>query len=189
MDIQFRYPDCIQLISNQYPNMISQTYPLISIRYPFKISCQYPGIIQLNIIRYPMDFQIYPFDIQEYPKLSTQISSSLSDPPATAAGIDPTMCTRLDYPSGSRPAHLWPHGTTFVRARPPLLQVRLLYPPCPVSLLLPLGYCHGPEALLSSTRPVWRPACRVSASGDCFWRRCATRKTSKSDVKVEKGSM
>ena len=82
-----------------------------------------------------------------YPKLSIQISSSLSDPPATADGIDPTMCTRLDYPSCSRPATFWPHGTTFVRVRPLLRQVRLLYPRCPVSLPQQLGCCHGPKAL------------------------------------------
>ncbi len=45
-------------------------------------------------------------DTLGYPKTSIQISSSLSDPPTTATGIDSTMCTRLDYPSGSRLAHL-----------------------------------------------------------------------------------
>ncbi len=50
-------------------------------------------------------------DILGYSKISFKFSSSLSDPPATAAGIGPTMCARLDDPSGSRPAHLWPHGT------------------------------------------------------------------------------
>ena len=62
----------------------------------------YPDDIQLNIQEwYPIDIHIYPYDIQQYPKLSIQISSPLSDPPATAAGIDPTICTRLDYPSVS----------------------------------------------------------------------------------------
>ena len=42
----------------------------------------------------------------------------------------------------------------------------------------PLGCCHGPETWRSSTRPVWQPGSRASASGHCFWRRCTTRKTS-----------
>ncbi len=180
------YPIDIQLISKYDILIISFEIHKISIQHILLISRYYPiEYPRMN----PIDILIYPLDVQKYLKLSIQISSSLSDPPATAAGIDPIMCTRLDCPSGSRPAHLWPHGTTFVRARPPLRQVLMLYPRCPVSLPLPLGCCHGPEALQSSTRPVWRPACQVSASGDCFWRRCASRKTSKSDVEVEKGSM
>ncbi len=76
----------------------------------------------------------------------------------------PTLCARLDDPSGSLNAHFGPQGTTFGRQRRPLRQVRLQYHRCPAGLSQPLGCCHGPEAWRSSTRPVWRHGCRVSAS-------------------------
>ena len=53
---------------------------------------------------------------------------------------------------------------------------------CAADLPRLLGSCHGPEAWPSSSRPVRRPGCRVSASGDCFWRRCTTHKTSKNQT-------
>ena len=116
-------------------------------------------------------------NLQTYPKISQGIlpfSPSLSCRFATAAGIGLTVGARLDDPSGSLHAHVWPQGTTFGRARPPLRQVRLECPRSQAGLPQPLGCCHGPKAWLSSTRPVWRPGRRVSASGDCFWRRCTS---------------
>ena len=82
--------------------------------------------------------------------------------------MGPTLCARLDDPYGSLNARVWPQGTTFGRARPPLRQVRVQCHRCLADLLQPLGCCHGPEPWRSSTRPVWRPGRRVSASGDCF---------------------
>ena len=93
------------------------------------------------------------------------------------APMGPTLCARLDDPYGSLNARVWPQGGTFGRARPPLRQVLLQCHSCLADLPQPLGCCHGPEPRRSSTRPVWRPGRRVSASGDCFWRRCPYRKT------------
>ncbi len=48
-----------------------------------------------------------------------------------------TLCASLGTlgdPSGSLHAHSWSHRTTFVRVRPPLLQVRLLYRRYPTGL-------------------------------------------------------
>ena len=67
--------------------------------------------------------------------------------------MGPTLCTRLDDPSGSRPAHSWPQGTTFGSARPQLRQVRLQYHrrlATLAGLVQPLECCHGPEPLRSS---------------------------------------
>ncbi len=132
------YPIDIQLISKYDFLIKSLDIQRISIKDILYVSrchpIEYPRMISLNIQMISLEIQM----------ISIQFSSFLPDPPATAAGIDPTMCTRLDYPSGNRPAHLWPHGTTFVRARSPLRQVLLLYPRCQVSLLLQLGCCHGP---------------------------------------------
>ena len=66
------------------------------------------------------------------------------------APMGPTLCTRLDDPSGSRPAHSWPQGTTFSSARPQLRQVRLQYHRRLAGLPQPLGCCHGAETLRSS---------------------------------------
>ena len=115
-----------------------------------------------DLYKSPMDLlsnlQIY---LQRYhfksPNIYIQLSQdilpflpSLSCRPATAAGIGLTKCARLEEPSGSRPAHSWPHGTTFVRAWPQLRQVRfkLQYHRCPAGLPQPLGLgtVHGPEA-------------------------------------------
>ena len=65
------------------------------------ISCQISKYISKDIFS----------NLQIYPKISQDIipfSPSLSGRPATATGIGPTMCARLDDPSGSLHAHVWP---------------------------------------------------------------------------------
>ena len=46
------------------------------------------------------------------------------------------------------------------------------------------GFASGAAALRASAQPVWRPGSRTSASGDCFWRRYTTVKTSKIDLRL-----
>jgi hypothetical protein len=179
------YPINIQLISKEDILIISLDIQMISTQDILFISrCYQIGYPRMISNRYPYLYTRYPWVSQAiHPNFIFPVWPSCH----SRWGL---LCAPVSTTLGQL-AHLWPHWTTFVRARPPLRQVRLLsrYPRWPVSLPLQMGCCHGPVALLTSTRPVWWPACRVSASGDCFWRRCATCKTSESDVKVAKGSM
>ena len=65
------------------------------------------------------------------------------------APMGPTLCVRLDDPSGSMNALVWPQGTTCGRARPALRQVQLQYHRRSAGLQQQLGCCHGPETLWS----------------------------------------
>ena len=64
--------------------------------------------------------------------------------------MGPTLCARLDDPSGSLNPHFRPHGTTFCRARPPIRPMLSGYHRSPAGLSQPLGCCHRSEAWWSS---------------------------------------
>ena len=181
-----------------------QTYPSRFNTYPLQISCKDILLIILNnlsllILTYPW-FQYlsikdilsrYPEQIQDILFCKDILISyriSIKDIlPCLSAFFAGVECHHQQtQESLQAPRSLVSRADKILtRRNTRLRQVLLLRHRSPAGLPRPLGCCHGPEAWRSSTRPVWRPGTRTSASGDCFWRRCTTRKTCKIDLKVE----